>query len=161
MTRHYRMLDDLMAATADDLKAIAGIGPHTAKEVADFFRHDPNRTLIAKLKAAGLRMESETRGPVVVGSALKDKSLVLTGTLPTLTREAATALIEAHGGTVTGSVSKKTSYVLVGESPGSSKVVKAQQLNIQMLDEAGLMAMLEADGVTTDTATDQPAMPAA
>lgn len=157
LARHYQSLDALMAATTEELTAISGVGPHTAKAVADFFRHDPNRALIAKLKAAGLRTEGASSGPVVVGSALQGKSLVLTGTLPTLTREAATALIEAHGGSVSGSVSKKTDYVLAGESPGSSKIVKAQQLKIQMLDEAGLLALLGEDG----PAQEAPSEPAA
>ena len=142
LARHYHSLDDLMAASTEELTAIAGVGPHTAKQIADFFRHEPNRALIAKLKAAGLRTEGGPAGPAVVGSALQGKSLVLTGTLPALTREAATALIEVHGGTVVGSVSKKTDYVLVGENPGGSKITKAQQLSIPMLDEAGLRALL-------------------
>ncbi len=142
LARHYHSLDALMAASQEDLKAIAGVGPHTAKEVEDFFRHEPNRALIAKLKAAGLRTEGESESRTMVGTALQSKSLVLTGTLPTLTREAVTALIEAHGGTVTGSVSKKTDYVLIGENPGSSKMVKAQQLGIPTIDEAGLQALL-------------------
>jgi DNA ligase (NAD+) len=153
LARHYRSLDALMAASADELTAISGVGPHTAKEIVDFFRHEPNRILIAKLKAAGLRTEGETTGPVVVGSALQGKSLVLTGTLPALTREAATALIEAHGGTVTGSVSKKTDYVLVGENPGGSKFAKAQQLGIPMLDEAGLRALIGEGDTAPDSVT--------
>lgn len=147
LARHYHSLDALMAASADELKAISGIGPHTAREVADFFQHERHRRLIDKLKAAGLRTEGETSGPIRLGSTLAGKILVLTGTLPALTRETATELIEAHGGTVSGSISKKTNYVLAGANPSGSKIVKAQQLGIPTLDEDGLRAMLEADSL--------------
>jgi DNA ligase (NAD+) len=147
LARHYHSLDTLMVASADELEAISGIGPHTAREVADFFQNERNRQLVDKLKAAGLRTEGETSGPVRLGSALQGKILVLTGTLPDLTREAATALIEAHGGTVSGSVSKKTSYVLAGASPSGSKIAKAQGLGIPTLDEDGLRTLLVEDSL--------------
>ena len=142
LARHYPSLDALMAASGDELTAIGGVGPHTAEAVVDFFQHEPNRALVAKLKAAGLRTEGTVPAPAA-GSALAGKTFVLTGTLPTMTREAATELIEAHGGAVTGSVSKKTGYLLVGDSPGGAKYARAQQLSIPILDEAGLRALLQ------------------
>jgi DNA ligase (NAD+) len=159
LVRHFHTIDALMVATEDELTAIQGIGPRTAKEIAAFFAHEPNRVLIAKLKAAGLQTEGEApRAPA--STALEGKTFVLTGTLPTLTREVATELIEAHGGSVTGSVSKKTNYVLLGDSPGGAKVAKAAQLNIPTLDEAGLRALIGEDG-SADGAANEAAAPVA
>jgi DNA ligase (NAD+) len=102
---------------------------------------DPKmRDLIADLRSLGLRFEEE--GPPPGEGALADKTLVLTGTLPTLTREQATERILAAGGRVTGSVSKKTSYVVAGESAGS-KLANAERLGVPVLDEAGLLQLLE------------------
>ncbi len=149
LTRHFHSVDDLMKASEADLTAIQGIGPRTAATVVSFFAHEPNRVLIDKLKAAGLQTAGETPR-VAASTTLAGKTFVLTGTLPTMTREEATELIEAHGGSVTGSVSKKTHYVLLGESPGGAKVTKATQLNIPMLDEAGLRALVDAAETTND-----------
>ncbi len=141
LVRHIPSIDALMATGEEALTAIPGIGPHTAAEVVRFFRHEPNRLLIDKLKAAGLRTEADAR-QAAASSKLAGKTFVLTGALPTMTREQATALIEAHGGAVTGSVSKKTDYLLAGDSPGGAKFNKAQQLGIAIIDEAGLSALI-------------------
>jgi DNA ligase (NAD+) len=108
--------------------------------VVEWFADAHNQQLIAKMKQAGVNMQAEAK--VVAGNQLEGLTFVLTGTLPTLSRDDATALIEAHGGKVTGSVSKKTSYVLVGDSPGS-KADKAAQLNIPIISEDDLKAMLQ------------------
>src|SRR5919199_448238 len=147
LVRHYPSIDALMAATEADLVAISGIGPHTAAEIVRFFRHEPNRALVAKLKAAGLRTEGAESRPAA-GSSLAGKTFVLTGTLPNLTREEATALIEAHGGPVTGSVRKKTDYLLIGDNPGGAKYTKAQQLGIPTVDEAGLYGLIGEEPAT-------------
>jgi DNA ligase (NAD+) len=98
------------------------------------------RALIADLQSVGLRFEQA--GPPPGEGPLRDQTFVLTGTLPDLTREQATERILAAGGKVTGSVSKKTSYVVAGDSPGS-KLAKAEQLGVPVLDEAGLLALLD------------------
>ena len=144
LARHFPSLDALMAASADDLTAISGIGPHTAQEIVTYFELASNRELVDKLRAAGLRTDADVP-EAPAGTSLAGKTFVLTGTLPAMTREQATELIEAHGGDVVGTVSKKTSYVLVGESPGGAKYTRAQQLGIPMLDEAGLLALIGAD----------------
>ncbi len=144
LVRQYRSIEAIMSATEADLVAIPGVGPHIAEEIVRFFRHEPNRTLVSKLKAAGLCTEG-TATPALAGAALVGKTFVLTGALPSLTREAATELIEAHGGSVTSSVSKKTDYLLVGDAPGGSKYIKAQQLGIPMVDEVGLRALIGAE----------------
>ena len=111
-----------------------------AQSVCEFFAEEHNREVIAQLLAAGVSPQA----PVPVASGgLVGKTFVLTGTLASLTREAAQALIEAAGGKVAGSVSKKTYCVVAGEAAGS-KLDKAQALGIQMVDEAGLLALLEA-----------------
>ncbi|MDQ5852647.1 MAG: NAD-dependent DNA ligase LigA, partial [Chloroflexota bacterium] len=149
LARHYPSLDALMSASTAELTAISGIGPHTAEAIASFFRHEPNRVLIAKLKAAGLRTEGSQPRPVAASAGLAGKTFVLTGTLPTMTREAATALIESHGGSVSGSVSKKTDYLLVGDNPGGAKYTRAQQLGIPVLDEAGLQGLIQGSAGST------------
>ena len=108
-----------------------------------FFAIDRNRELIEKLRAAGVNFEGPERVAAPVdGPSLDGLAFVLTGTLPSMTREEAQAEFEARGAKVTGSVSKKTSYVVVGESPGS-KLAKAEQLGVPMLDEPGLRHLLE------------------
>lgn len=101
------------------------------------------RALIDRLRAAGLRLAEE--GPRPGEGPLADRTLVLTGTLPTLSREQATELVLAAGGRVTSSVSRKTDFLVAGEHPGS-KLEKAQRLEVAVLDEAGLMALLRGEG---------------
>jgi len=120
----------------EQLRAIPEIGPVLAASVRSFAAEPHNRALIEKLHAAGVNMESQQPAPDTAGPGpLTGKTFVLTGTLPTLTREEATTLIEELGGKVSGSVSKKTSYVVAGDEAGS-KLQKAVQLGIPVLDEA-------------------------
>ena len=135
-------LDAIAAADAETLQAIDGIGPRTAVSVAAWFANEGNRTLIEKLRAAGLSLAAERQPPAVSSAQLAGKSFVITGTLPTLSRDEASALIVEHGGKVSGSVGKKTSYVLAGESAGS-KLAKAQELGVAVIDEAALLAMIQ------------------
>jgi DNA ligase (NAD+) len=110
--------------------------------VQRFFALDRNRELIEKLRAAGVNFEGPAPAPVLEGAAsLAGLSIVLTGSLERSTREEATAALEARGAKVTGSVSKKTSFVVAGESPGS-KLAKAESLGVRVLDEAGLERLL-------------------
>lgn len=111
-----------------------------AASIVDFFARPENRALIEKLRAAGVQMDGGAQRERQ-SDALAGKTFVLTGTLPSLTREQASELIISHGGKVTDSVSKKTSYVVAGANAGS-KLAKAQQLGIPVLDEAGLLALI-------------------
>jgi DNA ligase (NAD+) len=128
------------SASEDELLRSEGIGEQIAQSVALFFAQEPNRAMIARLKEAGVDVTAPLRPREPVG-VLAGKTLVLTGTLPTMTREEATELIVAAGGKVTGSVSKKTDYVVAGDEAGS-KLAKAEQLGIAVLDEDGLRDLL-------------------
>jgi DNA ligase (NAD+) len=128
-----------MKAGSEELVAVNEVGPKVAEAIVEFFANEKNRELVSALQAAGVEMAAEKK---VVGTALAGLTFVLTGTLPTLTREAAKERIEAAGGKVSGSVSKKTSYVVAGEEAGS-KLATAEKLGVAVLDEAGLLEMLE------------------
>jgi DNA ligase (NAD+) len=139
LARAFANLDALCAATLDDLQAIEGVGPNIAAAIVDWFARPANQTLLAKLRQAGVWPQSA--GPAqaapVGAQPLAGQTFVITGTLPTWSREEAKAFIEAHGGKVTDSVSKKTSYLVLGENPGS-KLTKAQSLGVPILDENAL-----------------------
>jgi len=140
LARHFGTLDALMAASEEEMLAVEDVGPVVAQSILGFF-HDPlNRELIAQLRAAGIHWDES----IVERDAqpLTGKTFVLTGTLPNLKRDEAQALIEAAGGKVSGSVSKKTSYVVAGEEAGS-KLVKAESLGIPVLDEEAFLQLLE------------------
>jgi DNA ligase (NAD+) len=137
----YGSLDALMAAPYEELQAIPGIGPVLAQNVVEWFARAPNRQLVEKLRAAGVRMAEEAPQEPAGPQLLDGLTFVITGTLPSLSREQAKALIEAHGGRVTGSVSGKTDYLLAGERAGG-KLAKAQKLGVVVIDEAALRAMM-------------------
>lgn len=137
---HFPNLDALMAASPDELEALDDIGPVMAAAITAFFAAPHNQALIEELKAVGLNTSSRRTATPQTGP-LSGRTLVLTGTLPNLTRDEARAQIEAAGGKVTSSVSKKTDYVVAGESAGS-KLDKAQKLNIAIIDEKGLQDLL-------------------
>ncbi len=134
-------LDAIAASDAGALERIEGIGPQTAASVAAWFANDVNRTLVEKLRAAGLSLAAAPRQRAAGARLLDGMTFVITGTLPDLSREEAAALIEAHGGKVSGSVSKKTRYVLAGEAAGG-KMTKAQALGVPIIDMAALRAMI-------------------
>ena len=134
-------LDAIAASDAGALERIEGIGPQTAASVAAWFANDVNRTLVEKLRAAGLSLAAAPRQRAAGARPLDGMTFVITGTLPDLSREEAAALIEAHGGKVSGSVSKKTRYVLAGEAAGG-KMTKAQALGVPIIDVAALRAMI-------------------
>jgi DNA ligase (NAD+) len=134
----FGSMDAIMAASTEELVAAEGIGPIVAATIHDFFELKKNRVLVEALRSAGLQFTAEKK---VVGTALTGMTFVLTGTLPTLTRDEAKARIEAAGGKVSGSVSKKTSYVVAGDDAGS-KLEKARELNVAILDEPGLLELL-------------------
>lgn len=128
-------------ASADELQRSEGIGPEVATSVRLFFDQPANRAMVERLRKAGVVMEGAVRARAAAGP-LAGKTFVLTGTLPTLTRDEASALIEARGGKVTGSVSKKTDYVVAGDAAGN-KLAKARELGIEIVDEEGLHGLLE------------------
>jgi DNA ligase (NAD+) len=139
LAQRFRSIDALMAASPEEVAETPGIGPVVADLVAEALREDSLRELIARLRAAGLSFEQE--GPPPGKGPLAGKTFVLTGTLPTLTREEATERILAAGGRVTSSVSRNTDYLVAGDSPGS-KLEKAERLGTEVLDEAGLVTLL-------------------
>jgi DNA ligase (NAD+) len=140
LARHFRSLDALMAATVDDLRQLEGVGPTMAQSIVDFFSRPRHREIIAKLRAAGVRLEEEAQN--AVSGPLMGKTFVITGTLPTISRERAAELIEHAGGKVTGSVSAKTDYLLLGDSPGAAKYDKARKLNTPMISEDDLKRLI-------------------
>jgi DNA ligase (NAD+) len=139
-------LDPLLEAEAAALEQIEGVGPVIAKKVADFFADERHRQDLSRLRELGVRWpKSKTRASAAREGTLAGKSFVLTGTLPTLSRTEASERIEAAGGKVTGSVSKKTDYVVAGDAAGS-KLAKAQELGVAVIDEAGFLALLGESG---------------
>ena len=133
----------------EELQEVEEVGPKVAESIRQFFCEERNRELVERLRRAELQFtqakKARKRGK------LSGQTFVLTGTLPTLTREEAKAKIEAAGGKVAGSVSKKTSYVVAGEDAGQ-KLDKAKDLGAQILDEAGLFAILETDSRSSTAA---------
>ena len=139
LATHFGDMDNIMTATVEEIAAIDGFGQIMAESVADFFATDGAKALIGELKAAGVQMVSKTK---VEDHRFAGMTFVLTGTLPTLKRSEAAAMIESFGGKASGSVSKKTSYVLAGEAAGS-KLDKANALGIPVIDEAQFMEMVK------------------
>jgi DNA ligase (NAD+) len=139
LARHFGDMDPLMNADVDALRQVADVGPVVAESIQAFFAESRNRAVVAKMREAGLRWRKTAPAPAAGG--LAGKTFVLTGTLPNLSREEAARRVEALGAKVSGSVSKKTSYVVVGADAGS-KLEKASTLGIAQLDEAGLLKLL-------------------
>src|SRR5215216_5792362 len=142
LARTFKDLDELSKAKADDLQEIGGIGPSVAESVADWFSRPFNKQVLKKLKAAGVWPQGgETVAAKAQASdAFDGMTFVVTGTLPTLTRDGVKEFIESHGGRVTDSISKKTSYLVLGEEPGS-KHEKAKSLGVKIIDENELMKL--------------------
>ena len=139
IAQEFGSMDAIMNASAEELEGVEEVGPRISRSILDFFARPANRELIAHLKAAGVNMTAEKKQR---STQLAGLTFVLTGTLPNLPRDEAKARIEAAGGKVAGSVSKKTSYVVAGEEAGS-KLDKARELKVPVLDEAGLIKLLE------------------
>jgi DNA ligase (NAD+) len=139
LAAHFRTVDALLAADPQTIEQTPGIGPKMARTIHDQLHEDAMVKLIMDLRDQGVRFEQE--GPPPGEGPLAGKALVLTGTLPELTREQATERILAAGGRVTGSVSRKTDYVVAGESPGT-KLAQAERLGVAVLDEGGLLKLL-------------------
>ena len=141
LAQRFLSLDGLAAASLEALQAVEGVGPEIASAVHEWFRDHENGALIKKLVQAGVRVADEPAGGPVGSRLLDGKIVVITGTLPTLSREEAAALAQQAGARVTSSVSKKTSFVVVGQEAGS-KLAKAQELDIETIDEAEFLRRL-------------------
>ncbi len=139
---HFGSIDALHEADPEAIEEVEGVGPIMAVQIAESLADELTWNLVEKLKQKGLRLEADESERRATGGPLEGKTVVLTGTLPELTREEAAALVKAAGGKVTNSVSKKTDYVVAGESPGS-KLAKAESFGTEILDEAGLLALLK------------------
>jgi len=137
----FASIETLEQATLAELERVSEIGPVVARSVREYFDEPRNRQLVARLAQAGVRTESPRQPAPAGDAALAGKTFVLTGTLSSMSRDEAAAAIEARGGKVTGSVSKKTSYLVAGADPGS-KLEKARALGVEILDEGGLAALL-------------------
>jgi DNA ligase (NAD+) len=144
LVQHYPSLDALASATVEELEALVGMGPITAERIVEWFERPRHREIIEKLRKAGVRLKETQveRQEASIEQPLAGLTFVITGTLPTLSRQEAKELIEARGGKVTTSVSGNTSYLLLGESPGS-KLGKAESLGVPTIDEAKLREMIE------------------
>jgi len=144
LVEQFPTVAQLASAELAHIAAVYGIGPEIAQSVYQWFRIPANQTLVEKLQAAGLQFVGQAKSPSQLVGAIVGKSFVVTGTLPTLKRDEAEALIKNAGGKITGSVSAKTSYLVVGEDAGS-KLAKAEALGVPQLSEAQLLELL---GVT-------------
>lgn len=146
LARHFGRLDSVMDATLEQLLEVPDVGPVVAQSIRTFFEQPHNREVVEQLRAAGIAWPEHEGAAAEQGpKPLAGKTLVLTGTLPSMAREDAKALIEAAGGKVAGSVSKKTHYVIAGAEAGS-KLDKARELGVPVLDEDGLKALLQDPG---------------
>jgi DNA ligase (NAD+) len=143
LTRHFASLEELMAASEEGLEGIKGLGPHSARSITDFFAQERNRHLIEKLRRAGVGLTRLSEEAASEEGLLGGLTFVITGTLPTMSREMATEFIAAHGGRVTSSVSRNTSYLLVGEGPGGTKLSRAQELGVRTISEQELRGLVE------------------
>jgi len=143
LARHFGSLDALIGADEARLQQVPDVGPIVAQSIVGFFAEAHNREVIEQLRAAGVHWAEGEAAPAPADGKASGRIFVLTGTLPTMSRDDAKALIEAHGGKVSGSVSKKTDYVVAGAEAGS-KLAKAEELGLTILDEDGLRRLLDA-----------------
>lgn len=145
LARHFGTLDAIIAASVEQLLEVRDVGPVVAESIHTFFAQPHNREVVQQLRACGVHWE-EGAPAEKAPQILAGKTVVLTGTLPTMGRDEAKELLEAAGAKVSGSVSKKTSYVVAGAEAGS-KLTKAQELGVPVLDEAGMLALLRGEDV--------------
>ena len=145
LARHFGLLDAIMDASVEQLLEVRDVGPIVADSIHTFFAQPHNREVVEQLRACGVHWE-EGAPAEKPPQILAGMTVVLTGTLPTLTRDAAKDMLEAAGAKVAGSVSKKTSYVVAGADAGS-KLAKAEELGVKVLDEAGMLALLQGGNV--------------
>jgi DNA ligase (NAD+) len=142
LARHFGTLDAVASASEEEIGEVRGIGPIIAHGVVEYFRDPAARRLIEKLRSAGVNLKEPTK--VAQGGALAGKTVVITGTLPSLSRTKATEVVEQAGGRVTSSVSKATSFLVAGEEAGS-KLEKARSLGVEIIDEPELLRRIGGD----------------
>jgi DNA ligase (NAD+) len=150
----FGSLDAIMAASVEDLSAVAGIGPVIAGSVFSFFSEPLNQNLVERLVAAGVNTVGPERS--LLDQTLQGKAVVVTGSLAGFSRDAAAAAIKERGGTAPGSVSKKTFAVVIGEEPGASKLTKATELQVPLLNESEFLQLLETGQLPTTTNDQEP-----
>jgi DNA ligase (NAD+) len=141
LAERFGSLDSLMEADTETLQSVEDVGPVVARSIREFFQNEANRSLVERLRVHGLTFVQESPKTSGTEELFAGKTFVLTGTLSSMTREAASELIIARGGKVTSSVSKKTDFVIAGADPGS-KLDKANALGVAVLDEAGFLREL-------------------
>jgi len=141
LARHFKSLDFLTQAAVDEIQQIGGIGPNIALSIRDWIDRSANQQLLEKFRQIGIW--PEVIGNSATSTALSGLTFVITGTLPTLSREDAEAMIARHGGKATGSVSRNTSYLVLGENPGS-KLEKAESLGVKIISEQELLDLIRA-----------------
>jgi DNA ligase (NAD+) len=144
LANHFGSIDALMSASTEEIQEVPGIGGIIAESVREFFSLDENRQIVEKLRAAGVNLREESGG--AREGPLSALSFVITGRLERFSRDAAESLVKRNGGAVSSSVSKKTSYLVVGAEPGS-KLAKAQQLGTEILDEDAFLTLLHERGI--------------
>jgi DNA ligase (NAD+) len=140
LAREFRSLDAIMAASPEELAAVDGVGPIIARAAADWFADDRHKDIVTRLKAGQVRVED--KGEIAGPGPLQGVTVVVTGALVDFSRDAAAEAVQALGGKVTGSVSKTTGFVVVGDAPGAAKYDKAVKLGVPLLDEAGFRVLL-------------------
>ena len=141
LAQAFGHLDALMAASAEEIAAVEGVGAVIARSVHEFFANERNLEVIEKLRAAGLNFTGPERS--TLPQTLAGLSIVVTGSLEGFSRDTVEETIKAHGGKAPGSVSKKTTAVVIGEAPGAAKLTKAQELGVPILDEEAFVKLLE------------------
>ena len=156
LARSIKNIDILMSATKEELMAIDEIGEKIAESIIHFFSSEKNRELVARLKAAGLKMEMEAEETAAVSNILEGQSIVISGVFAVHSRDEYKDIIEKHGGKNVGSISKKTSFILAGENMGPSKLEKAQKLGIKIMDEKEFLELIE-NAEKTTVKEDKPA----
>ena len=156
LARSIKNIDTLMSATKEELMAIDEIGEKIAESIIHFFSSEKNRELVARLKAAGLKMEMEAEETAAVSNILEGQSIVISGVFAVHSRDEYKDIIEKHGGKNVGSISKKTSFILAGENMGPSKLEKAQKLGIKIMDEKEFLELIE-NAEKTTVKEDKPA----
>ena len=156
LARSIKNIDTLMSATKEELMAIDEIGEKIAESITHFFSSEKNRELVARLKAAGLKMEMEAEETAAVSNILEGQSIVISGVFAVHSRDEYKDIIEKHGGKNVGSISKKTSFILAGENMGPSKLEKAQKLGIKIMDEKEFLELIE-NAEKTTVKEDKPA----
>lgn len=153
LAKSVKNIDTLMSATKEQLVAIDEIGEKIAESIIHFFSSEKNRTLIERLKAAGLKMEMNAEQTANVSNLLEGQSVVISGVFSVHSRDEYKDIIEKHGGKNVGSISKKTSFILAGENMGPSKLEKAQALGIKIMSETEFLSMIESQPASQEAET--------